>query len=659
MERQLASFDIYMIVSDLQELLGSYIDKTYQLTRDELLIRVNNRKIKQKEFIFVKNGELICTTQKKFETPLKPTTFSMTLRKYILNGRITAITQYEFDRIINLKISKKEGEYTLIIEFFSDGNIILVNPDGKIILPLINKNWAHRTIRSGSAYMPPPIQINPFNLSQDKFTDLLKKSEVDLVRTLAANINLSGTYAEEICKRSGIERNTKIDRLTEYDIKKVFIELSNFLELFKNKEFQPVLVKKDGKPIDVLPFEFKSYENVDFERIGRFTKNLQEFISIDKKTKKQEESNAEKKLGKLNRQLLQQKEAVDKLGEKIKQKKTEGELIYLNFKKCEALLDEITEVLNHKNKKDKIEKINEQELVKEFDPLSNMLVVYLPNTKGNVSEVKLDFRKSVAENAEKAYNNSKKYRKKLAGAQDSIEKTKGLIESVKKEIVEEKEKKEKAEKGITFWFESFRWFISSDGNIIVGGKDIKSNDKVVKKYLKDGDRYAHADIQGASSCIVKRKDIDNKNIPISEKTLEETCIFSACHSKAWKQFTEAQAYWVLPEQVSKTPQSGEFVPKGAFIIRGKRNYHRCKLEFAVGEIMVNETRKIMGGPVEAVKKRADKYIVLIPGDIKKNVIAHKLARAFDAPVDQVDRVLPAGDVSIVETVGFELSMRKE
>ena len=75
--------------------------------------------------------------------------------------------------------------------------------------------------------------------------------------------------------------------------------------------------------------------------------------------------------------------------------------------------------------------------------------------------------------------------------------------------------------------------------------------------------------------------------------------------------------------------------------------------------MVGETRKIMGGPVEAVKKRASKYIVLIPGDMKKNVIAHKLAKALDVPVDQVDRVLPAGGVNIVETVGFELSMRKE
>ena len=48
MQRQLSSFDIYAIVSELQELKGGYIDKIYQLTRDELLIRVKNVKMREK-----------------------------------------------------------------------------------------------------------------------------------------------------------------------------------------------------------------------------------------------------------------------------------------------------------------------------------------------------------------------------------------------------------------------------------------------------------------------------------------------------------------------------------------------------------------------------------------------------------------------------------
>ena len=205
-----------------------------------------------------------------------------------------------------------------------------------------------------------------------------------------------------------------------------------------------------------------------------------------------------------------------------------------------------------------------------------------------------------------------------------------------------------------FWFERYRWFISSDGNIVIGGKDVKTNEMVVKKYLKEGDRYAHADIQGAASIIIKSKGVDGKLLDVSDATLEEACIFAASFSKAWKQFAEAQAYWVLPEQVSKAAQSGEFVPKGAFIIRGKRNYHRCKLEVAVGIISIDEENKVMCGPVNSVKKRTDKYAIVVPGDTKKNDMAHKIAKAFDVGVDSVDRVLPPGGMTIIGSVGVKL-----
>jgi len=657
MKRQLSSFDFFVIASDLQKLKGSYIDKIYQLNRNDLLIRFKNIKTKQKESIFIRNGELLCVTQKQLETPLKPSTFAMTLRKYLLNGKIAGILQHDFDRIIELKISKKEGEYSLIIEFFSKGNIILVNPHGEIILPLIKQQWAHRSIRSREKYYPPPSQTDPFSLTKEKFSDLLLESKTDLVRTLAVNVNLSGSIAEEICTRANIDKNIKIEDLDSEIIEKTFITLSDFLELFKAKKFEPTLYKKDGKAIDLLPFKFESYKNKEFEEVGNFTRSLEEFIDI-KIPDRKKQSQSEKKVGKLNRQLKQQETTAKKLEKEIKIKRIEGDLIYLNYNQCEELLNEITNILEQKDKAEGIKRINEKEIVKDFDPVGNLLVVYLKDTAGNISKVKLDFRKTVAKNAEKAYDDNKKYCNKLAGAQQSIIKTRQLIKTVKKKETENQEDELKTTTGKLFWFESFRWFISNEGNIVIGGKNAKSNDQVVKKYLKDGDRYAHADIQGAPSCVIKGKGPDDEKLPISKETLEEACIFSACYSKAWKQFTEAQSYWVLPEQVSKTPQSGEFVPKGAFIIRGKRNYCRCKLEVAVGEITIGETKKIMGGPVDAVKKRAGKYVILTPGSMKKNAIANKLAKVFGMHVDQVNKVLPPGGVNIVETVNLELNQEK-
>ena len=649
MKRELSSFDIYVIVSELQDLKGSYIDKIYQLTRDELLIKINNRKTSQKEIIFVRNGELLFRTQKKFDVPKKPSTFAMTLRKYLLNGRISEITQHEFDRIIKIKIAKKEGEYTLIFELFANGNIILLDPDKKIILPLIKQHWAHRTLKSHEVYVSPPSQISPFNLDQEEFIDLLKNSKKDLVRTLAVSVNLGGAYAEELCFRVDIDKNTKIQELSDEFIKKIYVILQKFLDILKEKAFQPIYVKKDEKIVDILPIPFQSYTESEFVKTDSFSRGLQEFVDV-RKRKKQEKSKHQKKIEKLQRQLLQQKETIEDFKKKIVQKKIEGEIIYLNFQSCQELLRDITLLLQQKEKEEKIRQINKKNIVKNFDPTSNELIVLLQDGKGKTREVKLDFRKTVPKNAEDAYHASKKFQEKLKGAQEALKNTKNEIKTVGEDITK-KEKEVKSEK--QFWFERFRWFISTEGNIVIAGKDAKSNEQVVKKYLKEGDRYVHADIHGAPSCIVKSVDTNDNKILISEKTLEEACIFAASYSKAWKQFGEAQAYWVLPEQVSKTPQSGDFLPKGAFVIRGKRNYYKCKIEVAVGEIEINDTNKVMGGPLESVKARSDKYVILKSGVTKKSVIASKLSKVFSASIPAIERVLPPGDINIVKTIGFE------
>ena len=658
MQQQLSSFDIFVIKSEIQNLIGWHIEKIYQLTRSEILIRVKNIKTKEKEQIYIKNGQLICATKKQIKTPTKPTTFAMTLRKYLQNGIIAEISQHEFDRILKIKVSKKDGDYTLIIEFFSDGNIILLDPSDNIIIPLIRQSWAHRKVKGREEYSPPPSQINPFDLGKEKFSEMLKESNADLVRTLAVNINLSGKIAEEICIRADVDKKVKIENITEETIDETYNALTEFLELFKNEKFQPVLVKKDEEIIDFLPFKFKSYKECEFEEVESLSRNLDSFIKIKEEIVAKKESKNLKIIGKLDRQLKQQKEAVERLKKEIVEKKKQGDIIYLNYQGVENLLNEIKTALELKEKEDTIKEINSKDIVNKFEPTKNLLIVNLKDTSGKIFEIKLDFRKTVAENAEKAYKDNKKLKSKLNGARKSIKKTNEQIQIAKEKEAEEKIKAEEAEidekPQKTYWFERFRWFVSSQGNLIVGGRDAKTNELIVKKYLKEGDRYAHADIQGAPSIIIKSKGIGDEKLDIYEKTLEEACIFAASYSKAWKQFAEAQAYWVLPEQVSKTAQSGEFVPHGAFIIRGKRNYYRCTLELAAGVIQIDEDDKFMIGPVSSIKSKTNNYVIFRPGSIKKNDFAHSLAKRFDVKVDLVDRMIPSGGASIVESKGVNL-----
>ena len=635
--------------------MDSYIEKIYQISRSEILIRIKDNKIKERSNIYIRNGHFLSVTKKDFEKPTKPSVFAMTLRKYLSNGVIKSISQHEFDRIIVIKIGKKEGEYSLIIEFFSEGNIILVDPDGKIILPLIRQSWAHRKVSGKQDYSFPPAQTNPFELDKEKLKILFKESNADVVRTLAVNVNLSGAIAEEICIRAGVDKNINIKDVNDKMISDIFNSLKSFLDIFKEQKFKPVHVKKDNEIIDILPFKFESYKGLIFEDIKSFTKGLEVFISKKPETVIIKESKIDKTIGKLNRQLKMQKDAVVRLEKEIVKEKIKGDLIYLHYQEIEQLLIEIKNVLDLKDKEEEVKRINSLDIVKEFSPKKNHLFLNLTDTKGKKYEVKIIFRISVAENAEKAYDENKKLKSKLTGAKKSIDKTLDEIKRIEKKKEIEKEKLEdKPKKEKIFWFERFRWFISSNGNLIIGGKDAKTNDLIVKKYLKEGDRYSHADVQGAPSIIIKRKDALGNILDINEKTLEEACIFASSFSKAWKQFAEAQAYWVLPEQVSKTAQSGEFIPRGAFIIRGKRNYNSCKLELAIGEIEIDGVKKVMCGPISAVVIHSSKYLIFEPGDIKKTDIVKKIAKAFDVNTDVIDRVLPAGGATIIKTVGLEL-----
>ena len=653
MSKELSSFDIYQLVSELQEIKGSFVDKIYQLNRDDLLIRINNVNKKTKENIFIRNSKFLCVTQREFEKPLQPTLFAMVLRKYLNNGKITEISQHEFDRIIKFKISKGENFYYLVTELLSNGNIVLVDRNNVIVNCLIKQVWAHRKILPKEKYLPPPPQINPFNLTFERFKDIFRNSDKDVVRTLAVDLNLGGTYAEETCLKSKIEKNLLAKNLSEEEILLLYNSLNKLLNTFKEGKNKPVIAIKNGT-VDVYPIKLESisdkYDKI--EEINSLNEGIEKLIDIVEKDKK-EKTKKENKIEKLIRQKNQQEAMISTLKDEIERKIREGETLYLNYDKCSKLLEEIKEITKEKDKEDYLEKIKSNPIVKEIELHENKLVLKLPDKKGNLIEIKINPKLNLTKNAELIYDESKKLKTKLERTKKALEKTVKEIKQLKEKGIMEEEKEEiKKEKKKVFWFEKFRWFISSDGNIIIAGRDAKSNEIVVKKYLKQGDRYVHADIHGAPSCVVKSLDVKGNKIPITEKTLEEACQFAASFSKAWKQFGEAQAYWVLPEQVSKTPQSGEYLPRGAFVIRGKRNYQRCKLELAIGEIEIEGVKKIMSAPVDAIRSRTKKYVIIEPGDVNKNKLAKQLSKMFNTSIEEIQKILPPGGSRVIKIEGF-------
>ena len=119
-----------------------------------------------------------------------------------------------------------------------------------------------------------------------------------------------------------------------------------------------------------------------------------------------------------------------------------------------------------------------------------------------------------------------------------------------------------------FWFEKFFWFISSENYLVIGGKDAQQNELLVKRYMKANDVYVHADLHGAATVVVKNP----RTELVPPKTLTEAGQFAVCFSAAWDSKVITAAYWVKPDQVSKTAPSGEYLTVGSFMIRGKKNF---------------------------------------------------------------------------------------
>lgn len=179
------------------------------------------------------------------------------------------------------------------------------------------------------------------------------------------------------------------------------------------------------------------------------------------------------------------------------------------------------------------------------------------------------------------YANAREYYDQRKTAAEKEQKTVGhsalALKSAEKKIAEDLKKGLKQEKSILHhlrrqsWFEKFIWFISSDGYLVLGGRDAMQNEMLYKKHLRKGDVYVHADMHGAASVIVKNNP-KTPDAPIPPSTLSQAGSLSVCSSNAWDSKAGMGAWWVNAEQVSKSAPAGEFLPSGSFMVRGSKNY---------------------------------------------------------------------------------------
>jgi len=607
--------------------------------------------------LIVEAGRRIHSTAYSEESPLEPPAFCMLLRKYLRDSWLANIEQVEFERIVIVSFRTKTGLLKLVVELFGDGNIILTNEENVIIQALTFKRMRDRDIlRKVVLTFPPSTGKNPFKVGlTDIEKALLESGDNEVVRMLARFLGIGGVYAEEILLRANMEKNKACKDLSSSDAEQIFIELGKILALVSDGKFNPCIVKdKEDNYIEVLPFKLERYKEYNTQPYSTFNEAADEFFlqitAVEKAADNIKVDKLRKETERLKRIVTEQENSISEEENKAEKYRQIGDMIYAHFNELQNFQNKIMKA-NQAGKDWKIiiaevfaaKKAGEipASYIESFDGKKLALNLCIDGL-----HFALILRKSLFENANEQYERGKKAKEKAAGALAALQKSKRKLKDTENqlqeaenlknlkpaEIVETLSKRKEAMENKQ-WYEKFRWFISSDGFLVVAGKDTVSNEVLIKKYTTQEDIVFHAEITGAPFVVVKAE-----GKPVSEQALSEAGEFAAAYSRAWRENAgSADVYWVKVDQLSKSGPSGESVPHGAFFVVGKRNWLRkTPLRVSVG-IILNEEAKFVGGAVDAVKAKTKIYVVILPGDYQGKELLKQVMRSLVVKLSKEQR----------------------
>jgi predicted ribosome quality control (RQC) complex YloA/Tae2 family protein len=373
----------------------------------------------------------------------------------------------------------------------------------------------------------------------------------------------------------------------------------------------------------------------------------------------------EKELARQQRMLQDQQKTLEDAQNTLERNKHLGDLLYAHLGELQLLQQQISdaksrgenwEYIAERIEKEKKEGSSPALYFHSFDARNLTLNVYIEDS---VIPIRMSW--TVQANAAEYYERMKKAEKRLEGSKKALEETQHRLEELRKKWTE-KIQQAKTE-GIhkrheRAWYEKFRWFNSSDGFLVIGGRDAATNEILVKKHTEPHDIVFHADIVGAPFVIIK-----TQGKPPTEQAILEAAQFAASYSRAWREMLSIlDVYWIHPEQVTKTSPTGQYLAKGSFIIQGKKNYIRkVPLRIALGARVQDEHVDVIGGPPEAVRKQTNVYVELIPGqqtsaELAKRIRSFLYERTRDKhrdemskiPIEEIQRFLPPGKSNIVK-----------
>jgi len=607
MKTRFTTLDIISILDELQQVVGMRVNQVYDVDHKTYLIKL--QKPEKKSVLLIESGSRLHTTEFEWPKNPAPSGFSMKLRKHIKNKRLEHMKQLGVDRVVDLQFGSGEAAYHLILEMYDRGNLVLTDHEFKILNILRPRVAGEDKFLVRETYPVELAKSSYDSLDQDRLKQVLDsaKEKDTLKKVLMPHFEYGPSLLEHVLLANGLAPNTVIKTSFDFstDLNKLVTAMgmaSEFAAKGDRKGF--VIMKEETRPSvdgkdevfhtyqEFHPFLFKQFCEKPFKDFDNFNSACDQFYSeleaqkLDLKAVQQEKAVVKK----LENVKKDHETRIEKLQELQYLDRRKGEYIEMNSDLVDNAIRVIVSAIANQIPWEKIKEMI-KEATENGDPTAsrikqlklemNHIAMLLSDPYAHLDDsdddeavvgdllVDVDLDLTAQANARKYFDQKKqaatKERKTVESGSVAMKSAEKKTKQALKEMAAISSIN-KARK--VFWFEKFFWFISSENYLVIGGRDAQQNEMIVKRYMKPNDVYVHADLHGAATVVVK----NSSALPVPPKTLTEAGQFAVCFSAAWDSKVITSAYWVYPDQVSKTAPTGEYLTVGSFMIRGKKNF---------------------------------------------------------------------------------------
>ncbi|HEV8386392.1 MAG TPA: ribosome rescue protein RqcH [Nitrososphaera sp.] len=586
---------------------GYYVSGVNAITKSSLLLRMHHPV--QEDIMLVLSTRGMWITKLKFK-PVEENNIEAYAQAHLERCKLESAEQAGSERIVSLKFRRPaDGTAKVVVcEFFGEGNIVICDEAMQILAILNPIEVRHRTLKVGLRYAYPPTRgLDVFQITLEQLVALRNEAaKIDALRWIGRGISMPKKFVEEVAKRAGIDSAKQASQLSDEEVGKIYSTIKSMVgDVSTGRNHQPIIIMQASKPVEALPLVTSEAEKLEVKRVGSYMDAVDEVLSAEilDVGRSSRTIELDRQIAVLEHDLEEQNKAKEAVMQKSAAiRKLAGDLMALSYQGTEE--PELDAVMSQ----------NSAAIVKDKG------VSYI-----EVSGERVEMQQNLAKASSMLFRRAKEMERGNASIEEARAKLVAQIEKLrsqtaaihKKVVVKEQTSKE--------WFERYRWFVTSDGLLAIGGRDASSNSALIRKHLTEHDIVFHAEVHGSPFFIIKNSAGAALDGQI-ENSLSQVAQATVAFSRAWKDgLSSADAYWVLPEQIKKGAPTGQFLPKGSFVIEGKRNYLKgVEIRLAIGVAQMGGKETLVCGPEDAIKKHSLFYAVLQQGGMDPMTAAKKV-----------------------------------